>query len=224
MKKRPTRNPAEKKQRLRRAAAVTKKAGRKTSRTVYNFYKNRGTVLISKAINWAEKKGRIDKERAEFFREQIKTGKLDDFLAGFKAHVMLSAIPVASFIPFVGSGLRAGYTTGARAIAISKKRRGKITQEKYDRAMELHSRKAIAYAATPYIGFLAYVLSNSIRDPELMRVVADYSLYRYVKAPYFRVKVSIKWAGRPGKKVYVFSVFHGKKLIKKLFRPAPKEP
>lgn len=198
--------------RARRTAKFAKRAVKRT----YKWYQKRGLVLVSNAIDWAEKEGRISKEKAEFFREQIREGKLDDFLTGLKAHLLLSAIPVVSI---AGSPLRASYTIGARVKTRIQMKRKKISVEEFKRAMQLHSHAAIAFSAVPFVGFLAYVLSNSIRDPELMSIVANYSLYRYIKTPYYKIKAGIQFAGRPLRPYIVFSLYAGKKILKRFRRP-----
>ncbi len=204
---------------LKRAVSASKKMPKKA----LEWYRRRGEALIEKSIEWAEREGRIGKEKAGFFRKQISEGRLDDFLRGFKAHLLLSGIPVVSAVPFFGSIARSAYTVGARAKARVQKGRGKISEEKFSRAMELHSGKAIAFAALPYVGFLSYVLTNSIRDPELMNIVANYSLHKSVKAPYLRVKVGVVRAGGAVGRYYRFNVYLGKKLVKSIRRLAPPE-
>ncbi|GEM_PF-2185702 len=209
----------------RREMRALRRTGRIARRT-YRWYQRVGIKFISKSVDWAESEGRISAEKAAFFRSQIGRGELADFLAGYKAHFLLGIIPVLSAT--WSSVIRPSYTISARLKSEYRRRISRtISREEHKRAVQLHSPEAVIVSAIPFFGSVAYLLSNSVRDPELMQIIANYSAYRLLGRRLYeksRVKFGIERAGRQVQRYYTFRVQVGERLVKVFWQPSPGGP
>ncbi|MEM4662848.1 MAG: hypothetical protein QXM75_02410 [Candidatus Diapherotrites archaeon] len=179
-------------------------------------YRSIGLKFMLNAIEWAEKEGKITSDKAMTLREKVESKQAHDFLTSFGAHMILDGIPGVT----IGMGpiARPSYTLIMRLkAAYNRYVRKKISYEEYKRLVELHSGEAIIIGAIPILGGSAYIVSNFIRDPDLMNVVCNYlarktlgeKLYRTLRLNFVIEKVT-----SGAKSYYLIKAYIGGKVKK----------
>ncbi|MEM4598941.1 MAG: hypothetical protein QW400_04625 [Candidatus Diapherotrites archaeon] len=140
-------------------------------------YHKAGLGFMLRAIEWAKNEGKISNELALSLKQKVESRQAHDFLTSFGAHLVLAGIPALTI--GLGSIARPSYTAVLRLRAAYKRYvRKKITAEEYKRIVALHSVEAIVIGAIPIFGGSAYIISNFVRDPDLMNVLTNYLAYK----------------------------------------------
>ncbi|MEM0360416.1 MAG: hypothetical protein QXK06_03740 [Candidatus Diapherotrites archaeon] len=198
---------------------------KRTGRWVSAKYHAKALKFLSNAIDWSLSEGQINPEKAAELREKISSGNARDFLAGFGAHLALAGIPVIT--PFFGSMARPVYTVSARARAKFRRSISKTTSaEEYKRSAQLHSVEAMLIGAIPIAGGSAYIVSNFVRDPDLMQVLSNYLAYKTLgKRLYhtFRVRYAVERVTAGAKKYFLIKIFVAGRLEKVVRKPVKPE-